>query len=270
MKDTREPVPLTWDRHLDMGVQAAREAGEIQIQAFGKRHKVDFKGETDLVTEVDRDCEDRIVDLLQQAFPSHDFLLEETPFQRTGSPYLWVVDPLDGTTNYAHGFPHFCCSVALHYENQAVLGVVLDPYRKELFTAVRSGGAFLNGHPIHVSWESRLIRCLLATGFPYNIRTARHTNLDRFSRMIMHAQAIRRTGSAALDLCYLATGRLDGYWVPRLAPWDAAAGTLIVEEAGGEITDLEGSPFSDPERGLLASNARIHQMLLKILQEENP
>ena len=269
MQKSRETASGSWNLHLEVAVGAVRAAGDLQIRAFNETHTVGFKGETDLVTEVDRACENEVVRRIQQTFPTHDFLLEETPFRVTGSPYLWVLDPLDGTTNYTHRYPHFCCSLALQHENKTVLGVVLDPFRNELFSAVRSGGAFLTGNPIRVSEESRLIRCLLATGFPTTIRTARETNLKKFSRMILHVQAIRRSGSAALDLCYLAAGRLDGYWVIQLAPWDVAAGALLVEEAGGMVTDLKGRAFTDPARGLLVSNGRIHHALLEILQTED-
>jgi len=255
----------TWSWYLEKAVEAAQEAGRIQIEAFNRNHTVAFKGKTDLVTEVDRACEDAIVRILGEAFPSHDFILEETPSFSSGSPYLWVVDPLDGTTNYTHRFPHFCCSIALQHNHETVVGVVLDPLLKELFTASRGGGAFLNGEPIKVSSENRLIRCLLATGFPYDITSIEDNNLARFSGMLPHAQGIRRCGSAALDLCYLASGRLDGYWVVQLALWDAAAGILLVEEAGGCVTDLHGQAPSLPVGGLVGSNGRIHQELLDIL-----
>ena len=255
----------TWSGYLEKAVEAAREAGHLQIESLNRGHTVTYKGETDLVTEVDRACEDAIVRILGEAFPSHDFLLEETPSLPSGSSYLWVVDPLDGTTNYTHRFPHFCCSIALQHHHETVVGVVYDPLLDELFTAIRGGGAFLNGLPIEVSSEDRLIRCLLATGFPYDIASIADNNIARFSRMLPHAQGIRRCGSAALDLCYLASGRLDGYWVVQLALWDAAAGILLVEEAGGCVTDLHGQAPSLPVGGLVGSNGRIHQELFAIL-----
>ena len=162
-------VPQSWDQHLETAVKAAREAGRLQMEAFDQDHRVRFKSENDLVTEVDQACEDTIVSVIREVFPSHDFLLEETQRPRTGSPFLWVVDPLDGTTNYAHRVPHFCSSIALQADGQTVLGVVFDPYRNELFTGVRAGGASLNGRPMRVSGQDRLDRSLIATGFPREI-----------------------------------------------------------------------------------------------------
>jgi myo-inositol-1(or 4)-monophosphatase len=227
---------------------------------------VEFKGETDLVTEVDHACELAVVRVLKKDFPDYDFLLEETGSPDTGSPYQWVVDPLDATTNYTHGYPHFCCSIALRYREKTVLGAVFDPYRAELFTAVHGQGAFLNGTRISVSNETSLIRCMMATGFPYDIRTAKDTNLETFCRVILEVRAIRRSGCAALDLCYIASGRLDGYWVVKLAPWDVAAGALMVREAGGKVTDLDGGSNTWGPEGLAASNGRIHEALLKMLR----
>ena len=206
-----------------------------------------------------------IFDLLSNAFPSHDFLLEETPTSRSGSPHLWVVDPLDGTTNYTHRYPHFCCSIALLVEGRTMLGVVFDPVRDELFTALRNSGAFLNERPIRTSEEDRLIRSLVATGFPDDIRRARDKNLRKFARLLQRVRSVRRSGSAALDLCYVAAGRLDGYWILKLAPWDTAAGVLMVEEAGGCVTGLHGGPTHLYTKALVASNGRIQESLLTLL-----
>jgi len=255
-----------WSPYLDAAVLAVKKAGRIQKQSFNKPHTVEFKGETDLVTEVDHACEQAVVRILKKDFPDHDFLLEETDSPATGSPYQWVVDPLDGTTNYTHGYPHFCCSIALRYREETVLGTVFDPFRNELFTAVRGEGAYLNGTHVRVSDETRLIRCLTATGFPYDLHAAKDTNLETFSRVIFQVRAVRRSGCAALDLCYIASGRLDGYWVVKLAPWDAAAGVLMVQEAGGTVTDLEGGRDTWGNRGLAVSNGRIHPELMKMLR----
>jgi myo-inositol-1(or 4)-monophosphatase len=252
--------------YMETAVRAVREAGKIQKGSFHSAHTVQFKSETDLVTEVDHACERTVAGILGQAFPDHDFLLEETLTTVTGSPYRWVVDPLDGTVNYAHRYPHFCCSIALQYRGETILGVVLDPVRDELFTAIRGEGAFLNGVRVRASEETELIRSLVGTGFPNDIRTTEDTNLERFQRVIFHVQSVRRSGSAALDLCYIASGRLDGYWVVQLAPWDAAAGVLMVEEAGGTVVDLTGGKHTDGSRGLVASNARIHGKLWEVLQ----
>lgn len=253
------------ESYLAAAIDAARAAGRIQVQALGRPHTIGYKGETDLVTEVDRASERAIVERIRRSFPDHDFLLEESPFRPKGSYFLWIVDPLDGTTNYTHGLPHFCASIALEHRGRPVLGVVFDPVRKELFTALRGGGAFLNGRRIRVSRETRLIRSVLATGFPKNIRTVRDKNLRRFARALMQARGIRRSGSAALDLCYLAAGRIDGYWVLNLAPWDSAAGILAAREAGAHITDLEGRPTRYGSRGIIATNGRIHAALLDLL-----
>jgi len=254
-----------WKEHLETAVSAARDAGRIQVEAFDKPHKVDFKGETNLVTEVDRACEEAIHSRLRQAFPTHDFLMEESVTPRTDSPFLWVVDPLDGTTNYTHRYPQFCCSIALQHEGKTVLGVVFDPIREELFTALAGSGAFLNGERIRTSDEDQLIRCLIATGFPNEIRTARDKNLRKFARILLLVRSVRRSGSAALDLCYLAAGRLDGYWVLTLSPWDAAAGVLLVQEAGGCVTDLKGAPPHLHTESFVASNGLIQETLLVLL-----
>ncbi len=258
-----------WKEHLEAAVRAARDAGRIQLEAFDKPHTVDFKGETNLVTEVDRACEEAIHGLLRVAFPTHDFLMEESVTPRTASPFLWVVDPLDGTTNYAHRYPQFCCSIALQHEGKTVLGVVYDPIREELFTALAGSGALLNGSRIRTSGEDQLIRCLIATGFPNEVRTARDKNLRKFARILHLARSVRRSGSAALDLCYLAAGRLDGYWVLTLAPWDAAAGVLLVQEAGGCVTDLDGTPPHLHTETFVASNGKIQDQLLALLSRKS-
>lgn len=251
--------------YLAAAIDAARAAGRIQVQALGRPHTIGYKGETDLVTEVDRASEKTIVERIRRTFPDHDFLLEESPFRPKGSSFLWIVDPLDGTTNYAHGLPHFCSSIALEHKGHTLVGVVFDPIRRELFTALRGGGAFLNGRRIRVSRETRLIRSMLATGFPKNIRTVRDKNLRRFARALLEVRGIRRSGSAALDLCYLAAGRIDGYWVLNLAPWDSAAGILAAREAGARVTDLNGKPTRFGCHGIVATNGKIHAALLNLL-----
>ena len=269
MQESSDLLESPWKEHLETAVRAAREAGRIQLEAFDKPHTVDFKGETNLVTEVDRACEEVIFGFLRDAFPSHDFLLEESVTQRTDSPFLWVVDPLDGTTNYTHCYPHFCCSIALQHEEKTVLGVVYDPVRGELFTTLAGSGAFLNGRRIRTSDEDQLIRCLIATGFPNEIRTARDKNLRKFARILLLVRSLRRSGSAALDLCYVAAGRLDGYWILTLAPWDQAAGILMVEEAGGCVTDPAGNPTHLHSKALVASNGRIQDQLLALLSRKS-
>ncbi|MCX8160249.1 MAG: inositol monophosphatase [Candidatus Saccharicenans sp.] len=245
--------------------KAALEAGRYLLQGLSQSKKVSYKGQVDLVTSFDRRSEEIIYDRLSRAFPGHSFLAEEEIRHDRASDYCWLVDPLDGTTNYAHGLPVFCVSIALAFKGEIILGVVYDPNRQEIFMAVRGQGANLNGHPIRVSRTRRLDRSLLATGFPYDVRTSRDNNLDHFSNFAVRAQAIRRLGSAALDLCYVACGRFDGYWEKKLKPWDLAAGVLLVEEAGGRVSDLQGKKFKLPGPHVVASNGHIHRPMLEIL-----
>lgn len=245
--------------------EAALEAGRYLLQGLSQKKEVDFKGQVDLVTSFDRRSEEMIFRRLSRAFPDHSFLAEEEIRQDRASAYCWLVDPLDGTTNYAHGLPVFCVSIALSLKKEVVLGVVYDPAREEMFTAVRGQGAYLNGQPVRVSGTAELGRSLLATGFPYDVRSSNDNNLDHFSNFAVRAQAIRRLGSAALDLCYVACGRFDGYWEKKLKPWDLAAGSLLVEEAGGRVSDLEGGDFNVFSPHILASNGHIHQSMLEIL-----
>ncbi len=258
--DRRELIDLS-----AAAIEAARKAGAIQKDEVNKPHRVSFKGLRDLVTEVDHACEAIIVKTLRSRYPSHDFLLEESTVSGTSSLYRWIVDPLDGTMNFSHGIPHFCCSIALEYNGIVQLGVVLDPLRNEEFTAMRGQGAYLNGKRIRTSGESRLIRCLLATGFPNNLQQNADNNIMRFIRMLHHVQGIRRTGVAALDLCYVAAGRFDGYWITKLERWDAAAGVLMVQEAGGRVTDLYGNPPRPTCPHFVVSNGRIHRQILAVL-----
>lgn len=254
------------DDFLKVALRAAEEAGAIQRSMLDRKKEVAYKGEINLVTEVDKRCETRIIEIIRGVFPEHNILTEETPMAETGSPFKWIVDPLDGTTNYAHGYPIFSVSIALEREGEVLLGVVFDPTRGEQFIARKGEGAFLNGKRIVVSETESLNRALLSTGFPYDLRESRENNVDHFNRFIFAAQAVRRDGSAALDLCYVAAGRFDGFWELKLHPWDVAAGTLMVEEAGGRVTDFSGNPASIYHRQILASNGRIHDEMLRILQ----
>ncbi len=251
--------------YLDAAKAAAREAGKLLRDNVDARGEVMFKGVVDLVTHFDRKAQDLIFGHLAAAFPNHAFLAEEELSRKGTSRFRWIIDPLDGTTNFSHTFPVFCVSIALEHEGRTVLGVVYDPMRAELFEAVRGGGAFLNGSRIRVSGIRDLGKSLLATGFPYDVRTSRFNNVEEFKAFIVRAQAIRRCGSAALDLCYLACGRFDGFWEMKLRPWDVAAGAVIVEEAGGRITDFRGRRF-DPYKGrALASNGLIHDEMRDVL-----
>lgn len=245
--------------------RAARAAGDIIAENWQRPKLIDYKGAIDLVTSVDRASERAIVDILQREYPEHAILAEEETDRRESlAPYLWLIDPLDGTTNFAHSYPQFCVSIALQRSGEAILGLVFDPIRKECFRAVRGQGATLNNSPIAVSTVSELDKALLATGFPYDHRENADFYLSFFRGFMTRCQGIRRAGAAALDLCYVACGRLDGFWELKLKPWDTAAGSLIVQEAGGQVSDLSGGGFSIWGDQTLASNGLIHNQMAGI------
>ncbi|MBI5561438.1 MAG: inositol monophosphatase [Deltaproteobacteria bacterium] len=246
-------------------IAAARKAGCLLKDNLGGPRSIEYKGAVDLVTEMDRRAEALIVDEISSAFPGHGILTEESAEQRPASSVRWIIDPLDGTTNYAHGYPVFCVSIAVEERGKTVFGCVHNPMLDELFTAEHNAGAYLNGTRISVSSTAFLGQGLLATGFPYDIRTSKLNNLDHFAAFAKRAQAIRRAGSAALDLSYAACGRFDGFWEMKLKPWDTAAAALILKEAGGEITDFSGAPFSIHGNECLASNGLIHEEMLCVL-----
>ena len=247
-------------------VEAARIAGTILLDHARAGVQIEHKDEVNLVTEADRRSEQAIVDAIRKTYPEHRILAEERGLEARGeSPYQWVIDPLDGTTNFAHGFPLYCVSIALEYERQIILGVVLDPTRQELFTAELGRGAAMNGRPISVSKAPRLDAALLVTGFAYDIRHSPDNNLNHFSRFSLRAQGVRRTGAAAIDLCYVAAGRFDGFWEMKLHPWDMAAGALIITEAGGRMSDFKGGAFSIYGPELVASNRLIHEEMIRVL-----
>lgn len=248
-------------------VETAKAAGALLKENVGKIKKIEFKGAVDIVTEVDRASEELIMARIKKTFPGHGILTEESPELKQDSPYKWVIDPLDGTTNYSHGFPFFCVSIGFEEAGEVTLGVVYDPMLDELFVAQKGKGASLNGDKISVSKIEELGRGLLATGFPYDLRVSKANNLDHFSAFAVKAQAIRRAGSAALDLCYLASGRFDGYWEMKLRPWDTAAGVLMVKEAGGSVTDFSGGPFSIYGPECLATNGLLHEEMARILSK---
>jgi myo-inositol-1(or 4)-monophosphatase len=254
------------DPLLDFAVETAEASGRLLKKKFGGPLAVDYKGEIDIVTEADRMSETLILENIRRRYPDHGILSEESPASGTGASFRWVVDPLDGTTNYAHGFPVFCVSIALEKEGEVILGVVHNPMLQETFTVFKGEGAFLNGRRLKVSSVRTLSGSLLATGFPYDIRDDKNNNLDFFSRMALSAQAIRRAGAAALDLCYVAAGRFDGFWELKLKPWDTAAGWLLVTEAGGEVTDLTGAPYSLSSPHMLASNGLLHRDMIRVLE----
>jgi myo-inositol-1(or 4)-monophosphatase len=251
--------------YLEIAVQAARAAGQIQRERLWSDNSIDFKGEKNLVTDVDRLSEDLIVRQLRAACPDCDILAEESGALGQGSPVRWIIDPLDGTTNYAHGFPWFAVSIALEISGEIRLGVIYHPMMDELFTSVRGRGAWLNGRKISVSRRQPLNSSLLATGFPYDRGVSNENNFDNFIQFQLAARAVRRAGAAALDLAYVAAGRLDGFWECKLNPWDVAAGKLLVEEAGGIVTNHGGAHYSITDHRILASNGYIHQEMLHIL-----
>ena len=256
------------DNILNIAIHAAKESGVIQREWMGKDKKVELKGEVNLVTEVDRICEGRVIEIIKDAFPEHNILTEETPMPEGSSSYRWIIDPLDGTTNYAHGYPFFCTSIALELEGKIMLGAIYDPLLDELFTSRKGKGAFLNGERITVSKTPRLTESLICTGFPYDLRESPVNNVDHFNNFIMKARAVRRDGSAALDLCYVAAGRFDGFWELKLNPWDVAAGTLVVEQAGGMVTNFAGGNLDIYGQETIASNGRIHEEMVRVLERE--
>ncbi len=256
------------NQYLATAIAAARAAGGRQRQSYEQTHLIEFKGEINLVTEVDKACEELIVSAIRTAYPDHDIIAEEEDYARRGSSSVWIIDPLDGTTNYAHGFPWFCVSIALEQEGEVVLGVIYQPFTDELFTATKGGGAWLNGRPIRVSQRSPLRSCLLATGFPYDRTPDNENNFAHFYNFQFTARAIRRAGSAALDLACVAAGRLDGYWECKLNPWDVAAGSLIVREAGGRVSGYGGETYDIRNHRIVASNGLIHDEILAVLAQK--
>jgi len=250
--------------YLKTAVEAARCAGALLKSRLGKIKKISYKGEINLVTDVDKKSESLIVKIVTSRYPDHEILSEESAFTPSGSRYKWIIDPLDATTNYAHGFPFFCVSIALEKEGDIIVGAVYDPMRGELFYAQKRKGAFLNGKRIMVSRVGILKRALLATGFSYTV-SKYNASLVHFKNFLIRAQAVRRAGSAALDLCYVACGRFDGFWELDLKPWDMAAGKLIVEEARGRVSSFSGGKYSVYAQEILASNKKVHREMITVL-----
>lgn len=253
------------EQRLNFALETARRAGEILREGFGNASQVNLKGTVDLVTEFDLASERLIRSAIEAAYPEDAILAEEEGSQGDGE-YRWLIDPLDGTTNYAHRLPIFSISIAYARGEHAMLGVVYDPMRDEMFHALEGRGAYLNGQPLVVSQTSRLINSLVVTGFPYDKHTNPDNNLDHFADVTLSTRGIRRLGSAALDLCYVAAGRFDAYWELRLWPWDWGAGILLVREAGGRVTDIHGGEAIFGEHAsLLATNGRLHQDMLTLI-----
>ena len=255
---------------LATATEIVLRAGEIQMARQESGFRIDKKGAIDLVTEVDLECERMCRAVIAERFPDHAVLAEEFssgPAEPTMASHRWVFDPVDGTTNYAHGLPIFCSSLALEIDGRAEVGAIFDPSRRELFTAERGAGAFLNGAPLGVSTTGTLIDALLVTGFPYDVHQQTGDLVALFGAVLGRARAVRRLGSAALDLCYVAAGRFDAFWEQHLKPWDVAAGALIVAEAGGRITGMDGSPFDTVSAHLLASNGHVHDEMIALIRD---
>ncbi|MDY7075951.1 MAG: inositol monophosphatase family protein [Chloroflexota bacterium] len=265
---------MNYETVLQTATAIAREAGAIVREAFPRTTlaHIGFKGVVNPVTETDIAAESLIVARLRAAFPDHRILAEEGGGDdwRAPGPPLWLIDPLDGTNNFAHGFPHVGVSLALLAEGQPIVGLIHDPLRGETFAATAGGGATLDGRPIHVSGVERLADAFLATGFPYDRRTAPDNNVERLDLFLRRSLGVRRAGAAVLDLAYVACGRFDGFWEIHLKPWDVAAGVLLVREAGGRVTDFEnkGGPDSLSGEFIVASNGCIHDEMLRVIREE--
>jgi myo-inositol-1(or 4)-monophosphatase len=256
------------DSFRDVAVAAARQAGALLHARLGAVHRVSLKGSpVNLVTEMDRAAEALIIEAIRSRFPDHAILAEESGHLDGERDHRWIVDPLDGTTNYAHGLPLYGVSIALEIDGRPALGVIYDPSRDECFVAERGRGASLNGTPIHASGSAHLSESLLCTGYGYDIRETRDNNLAEHAALAMLCQSVRETGSAVLNLAAVAAGRLDAYWELRLRPWDVAAGMLLVEEAGGRVTDPAGRPVDLAAPALVASNGLIHDEILQTLEE---
>jgi myo-inositol-1(or 4)-monophosphatase len=256
-------------KHLQVAIEVAHEAGLIQKKYHGKLIKIGYKGtgKNDVVTEVDKKCEAYIVKQLNKAFPDYAVLAEEGTNVDSRVPYKWIIDPLDATVNYSHGHPVFAVSIGLEYKGKIIAGACYSTMLDEMYYAEKGKGAFLNGRKIQVSKTKSLETSLLCTGFAYDVKTNPDNNLNNFAKFILNSQALRRDGSAVIDLCYVACGRYEGFWELNLKPWDVAAATLIIQEAGGKVTRFDGSKFSIYGNQVLASNGKVHKEMMRVLQE---
>ena len=263
MPETIPPV------FLATAIEAVIRAGDVQMAHFGGEMRVEKKGRIDLVTEIDLQVEREFREMIAGRFPDHVVLGEEfSPVEdrSRAAEFCWVFDPVDGTTNFAHGLPIFCSSLALEIRGVPSVAAIYDPSRRELYTAERGQGAWLNGAPLRVSSATTLIDSLLCTGFPYSVQRDAEALVGLFGEFLKVSRAVRRLGSAAIDLCYVAAGRLDGFWEQSLHPWDVAAGALIIQEAGGRVTDLAGGPYSSRAGNLVATNGHIHDAMVQVIQ----
>lgn len=256
-----------WTEYLKSAIPIARAAGDLLAANLGGQRTVELKGAINLVTEMDRRAEELIVNALAREFPDFAIIAEEGSGQKASGDLAWYVDPLDGTTNYAHGLPLFCVSMGLWNGSEPICGVVYHPIGREMFTAISGAGAFLGPQRLRVSETSQLELAILATGFPYDIRESECDNLDHFARFAKSAQAIRRMGAAALDLAWTAAGRFDGFWEMKLSPWDFAAATILCQEAGATVTDFDGNPFTLTRGQVVAANPTLHARLLATIRQ---
>ena len=254
--------------YLDIALEAGAKAGEIIRENFHKKKRIDYKGRINLVTNVDREAERIVIETIKNYYPKHNILTEETEYaQNPDQEYCWVIDPLDGTTNYVHGFPFVCVSIALQRNGKSIVGVVYNPILHELFFAEKGRCCVRNDEEIHVSDNSDFSKSLLATGFPYDMLNDKRNNIQNFAKVIKSCRGIRRPGSAAIDICYVACGIFDGYWELELYPWDTSAGIVILEEAGGKVSKFDGSEFSIFDKEIVATNGQIHEEFLRILRK---
>ena len=252
--------------NLEFIIDLSRQAGKILKEGYGKEHQVHYKGPVDLVTEIDHKSEELLVSRILSAFPDHTIVAEESGLTQGSLQHLWYIDPVDGTSNYSRGLPMFCVSIAYAYQGKMSLAAVYDPLRDECFYAEKGKGAFLNGSPIHVAETSELMASMLVTGFPYDM-DQENNNVDNFITMVRKAHTVRRLGSAVLDQAYVAMGRLDDYWEAGVSAWDIAAGTLLIEEAGGLVTRINGDPdYMKPPYDILAANPVLHRKMLAELK----
>jgi myo-inositol-1(or 4)-monophosphatase len=257
---------MDFEYHMQVAVAAAEKSARILRKRFGNISRIHKKAAQEIVTEADTESEKEIIAVIRSHFPEHEILSEEAGLKKGAADFKWIIDPLDGTVNFAHQVPIFCISIALAFQGDMVLGIILDPLKEELFSAIKGRGACLNGQPIHVSAVETISDSLLVTGFAYNVGEIFEPVITRYGNCLRVAQGMRRLGAAALDLCYVACGRFEGFWEQHLKPWDTAAGALIVAEAGGKVTTFANQPYNIDDLEILASNGHIHGEMLSLLK----